>query len=50
MGVHRRKTWNGYDWEGTPDSSDEHIIGEPPIPRVRQDMEIVEFELTEVTT
>lgn len=49
MGVHRREVWSGHDWEGIPDSSDEHIVEDAPIPRVRADMEIVEFDLTEVT-
>lgn len=50
MGVHRRETWSGHDWEGIPDSSDEHVIVDGPLPRLREEMEIVEFDLMEVTT
>lgn len=37
-----------YDWMGAPDESDGIVIDAPPIPRVRSEMEIVEFVLREV--
>jgi hypothetical protein len=34
------------DWEGIPDGYDDLTTNEPPVERKREDMEIVELELT----
>jgi hypothetical protein len=48
MGQHRREYGTTYDWEGTPDGYDNHLVDAPKIPRHREDMEIVAMLLTEV--
>lgn len=46
QGVHRRVISNSFDWEGTPDNSDDHIIDAPPFERKREDLEILELTLS----
>lgn len=50
MGEHSRKQGVSVDWEGIPDGYDDHIVNAPPIPRRRDDMEIVGFSLIEKGT
>jgi hypothetical protein len=46
QGVWKRDQGTTTDWEGIPDGYDDMKVNEPPIKRKREDMEVVELELT----
>lgn len=48
QGVWKRDQGTSHDWEGIPDGYDELTSNTPPIPRNREEMEIVEFKLMEL--
>lgn len=47
-GVHTFEDNTYTDWEGIPDGGYDIVVNVPPFPRVREEMAIVEFTLTQV--
>lgn len=43
QGRHKREVWTGFDWEGTPDGGDDHVIDDAG--RKLTDLEIVPVEV-----
>lgn len=49
MGLHVRHAGTSYTWDGTSEGYDETVVNEPPVPRHKDDLEVVVYELQEVS-